>query len=75
MVPRLAIFNCDHIKALFLKKSSVNQKMDWLITEHENSRETETNSDIVQAVLTRAGTLVKSQPVWPGWQVILLINA
>lgn len=49
--------------------------MDWLITEHENSRETETNSDIVQAVLTRAETLVKSQPVWPGWQVILLINA
>ena len=41
-------------KALFLKKKKKNQvsirKMNWLIHEHENSKETESNPGTIQAV-------------------------
>jgi len=56
MVPRLAIFNSDHIKIdiyiyIYIFKDQVSvRKIDCLITEHGYSKEPETSPRTVQAV-------------------------
>lgn len=50
LVPRLAIFTCDHQKLFFFKSSVCQKKIHWLITEHGNSKGREIIPHTVEVV-------------------------